>query len=161
MTHVPLALNPLNPVVRSSLIWQMLYLMGASNSFFKLILTCTTATLDKKGCETHSHGPHIAHQQQGFFFFLWRGLFTIHVSKVPGRRSVSQHHLAARGYRDEYWWYEMPAAEPLPRNPTPGHAASPNTNRNTGPQSTFIIALVAASLASNAELSPLEEKILS
>lgn len=119
MNHVPLALNPLNPAVRSSLIWQMLYLMGASNSFLSLSWLAPLQYLTQMVVKTHSHrAPHRTSTAGTFFFFR---TLSLHNSRQRGPRAAvcARHHLAGRGYRDEYWWYEMPAAKPLPRNLTP------------------------------------------
>lgn len=159
MNHVPLVLNPLNPAVRSSLIWQMLYLMGASNSFLSLSWLAPLQYLTQIVVKTHSHGPHIAHQQQGFIF-IFRTL-SLHDSRQRGPRAAvcAQHHLAGRGYRDEYWWYEMPAAKPLPWNLTPGMLHQLNQEY----RSTILFYYGASSsdntyLAPNPELGSLDEK---
>lgn len=162
MNHVPLALNPLNPAVRSSLIWQMLYLMGASNSFLSLSWLAPLQYLTQMVVKTHSHrAPHRTSTAGTFFFFFFgRCLFTIHVNTVPGRRSV--HSIIWQGEVTEMNIDGMKCLRP---NLCPGiwHPACCITKLNQEYRSTILFYYGASSsdntyLAPNPELGSLDEK---
>lgn len=144
----------LNPVVRSGLIWQMLYLMGAS--CFS-ILTCTGAILDPNCCEiglvTGTHYTLWCKKKIGHDITdsLFSCMTTQEVTVPEG--FWSRHHLAATSAQMIIDRGKMPMAEPSVWNLSAGHATLPNSTRNTCSQFVFITKANDNTLqAQNAEL---------